>query len=160
MASERQARRCDYDLLLLWLRRSCSGCTSTPTVPATTAPTTTTSAAQAITAAEAYLRLPIALYDTANTQALKDLNASAAGTPKAGAAFTEFENAALRLEDKVSSYQWPTVAGADAHRLVLDLATLVADYGAAAAYQPAPNATHDLSVVYADSELLKTDLQW
>lgn len=92
------------------------GCSSASTVPTTTAPTTTTtSAAQAITAAEAYLRLPIALYNIANAQALKDLNASAAGSPQAGAAFTEFENAAFRLEDKVAGYQWPTVAAVDAH---------------------------------------------
>lgn len=43
---------------------------------------------------------------------------------------------------------------------MLDLATLVADYEAAAAYQPASQITHDLSAVYADIELLKTDVQW
>lgn len=134
------------------------GCTSATTVPSTTSSTTTTTSA--IAAAEAYIRLPILLYNVANNKALSDLNAAAAGTPQADAAFTEFENAALNLENKVAGYQWPSAASADAHRLVLDLAALVADYGAAATFSPTPNITHDLSVVDADISLLKTDVQW
>lgn len=133
------------------------GCTSAKTATSMKSSTTTTSA---IAAAEAYIRLPLLLYNIANGKALQDLNAAAAGTPQADVAFTEFENAALNLQNKVADYRWPNVASADAHRLVLDLAALVADYGSAAAFSPVPNLPHDLSVVDADISLLKTDVQW
>ena len=43
---------------------------------------------------------------------------------------------------------------------MLDLASLVADYSEAASSEPAPNFAHDFSLVSADIELLKTDVQW
>ena len=83
------------------------GCTNASKGPSAHSPSTTSpSVAKSISAAEAYIRFPILLYNATTNQDTQGLSASIAGTPQAAADFTALENAA-----KVSRIKLLTISG-------------------------------------------------